>query len=134
MVKQKVTKRYSEAIKREAVATIERGLYTKSQAAKMYGVYPNTISIWIKRVGKPQLLNKVIKVQMPEEIEAIKKLEEEKRKLETALAQAHLKIIALESTIKVLETESRTGLKKSTDIRLSNAVSDIQHLKPEVTA
>lgn len=133
MVKQKVTKRYGEAIKREAVASIESGLYSKTQAAKLYGVSGNTISFWIKRAGKPQLLNKVLKVQMPDEIDVIKKLEKEKVKLESALAQAHLRIIALESTIKVLE-DNGAELKKSTDIRSLNTVSAIQRLKSEATA
>jgi len=51
---------------------------------------------------------------MPEEINRIKKLEEEKKRLESALAQAQLKIIVLESTIEVLEEKSGKKLKKKT--------------------
>ena len=51
---------------------------------------------------------------MPEEIDRIKKLEEEKRKLESALAQSQLKIITLEATIKVLEEKTGQKAKKKT--------------------
>ncbi len=122
---QKITKHYSLAVRHEALTKIESGLLTKSEAAKLYDVSPATIHHWIKRSGKTSLLNKVIKIQMPNEIDIIKRLEEEKRSLESALAQATLKIITLESTLKVLEEETGTTVKKSTVNVSSKPVSTI---------
>ena len=64
---------------------------------------------------------------MIDERDKLKALEAENRKLESALAQAQLKIIALESTIKVLEEESGVMVKKSTDIVSSSSVSTTEN-------
>lgn len=133
MYTQKITKRYSSAIKQESLSSIESGLLTKSEAAKLYGVSATTIGRWIKRSGKTGLLNKIIKIQMPNEIDTIKRLEQEKRELESALAHATLKIITLESTIKVLEEETGATVKKSTDRELLSAVFLTPSSKKELT-
>ena len=52
---------------------------------------------------------------MPTERDRIKELEQEKRALESALAQAHMKIIVLESTVEVLEGKTGVRDKKKTD-------------------
>jgi len=113
MNEQKITKKYSSAIKQAAIEGIAQGLYSKSETARLYGIDPATIHHWIKRAKREELLNKVVKIQMPEEIDVIKKLKQEKHKLESALAQAHLKIIALESTIKVMEEKTGKEIKKN---------------------
>lgn len=114
MQTEKITKRYSIGVKQEALEGIAKGLYTKSETAKLYGVSPGAIAKWIKSLNRTELLNKIVRIQMPEEIDRIKKLLEEKRKLESALAQAQLKIITLESTIEVLEERSGKKIKKKT--------------------
>jgi transposase len=121
------------AVRHEALTAIESGLLTKSEAAKLYDVSPATIHQWIKRSGKTTLLNKIIKIQMPNEVDTIKHLEEEKRNLESALAHATLKIITLESTIKVLEEETGTTVKKSTGSVSSKPVSPIQNSRTKAT-
>jgi transposase-like protein len=112
MFTEKITKRYSLAIKQAALDGIARGLYTKSETARLYGVTHGTVGKWIKSSKRTELLNKIVRVQMPEELDRVKKLEEEKKKLESALAQAQLKIIVLESTIQVLEEEGGKNRKK----------------------
>ena len=57
---------------------------------------------------------------MPDERNRIKELEKEKRTLESALAQAHMKILLLESTVEVLEEKAGVRIKKKTDTPLSN--------------
>jgi transposase-like protein len=85
-----------------------------SQAQSTYGIGGGqTIQKWIRRLGKAHLLNKVIHIQMTDEPNKIKELEKAKQALESALAQAQLKIIALESTIKVLEEEVEVKSKKN---------------------
>ena len=103
MYRQRTFTRYSIAFKQKVVSEIE------------------TIQQWIKKFGKTHLLNKVVHIQMKDEKDKIKELERQKRELESALAQAHLKIITLESTLKVMEEESGVVLKKSTVVASSTS-------------
>ena len=66
---------------------------------------------------------------MKDEPDKIKQLEKQKQELESALAKAHLKIITLESTVKVLEEKSGEKLKKKTNTKSSNTVSRIKDSK-----
>ncbi len=95
---------YSEAFKQKVVNEIENGILTKSEARRLYNIGGSTtIQRWLRQLGKSHLINKVIHIQMKDEIDKLKELEKQKRELESALANAHLKIIALEETVKVLE-------------------------------
>lgn len=112
---QTVSKRYSQAFKQQLISDIESGRITISQARKKYDIKGSyTIQKWMKSAGKHHLLNKVVRIQMPGEIERIKQLEQEKQKLESALARAHLKIDALQSVIELAEEDYKVDLKKST--------------------
>jgi hypothetical protein len=66
---------------------------------------------------------------MKDEKDKIKELEKQKKELESALAQAHLKIVVLESTVKVLEEKTEEGIKKRTDIKSSSIVSKTKDSK-----
>jgi len=124
MQEQRTVNRYSQAFKHKVVSEIENGNLTITQAQALYGIGGGqTIQKWLQRLGKAHLLNKVVHIEMKDERNKVKELENEKRALESALAQAQLKIIALESTIKVLEEEAGTKVKKSIDIASSNSVS-----------
>ena len=65
----------------------------------------------------------IVRIEMINEQDKLKALETEKRRLESALAQAHLKIIVLESTVKVLEETRGTAVKKKNDTQSSSTVS-----------
>ena len=106
--------RYSLAFKQKVVKEIEEGKYGKDEARKIYdirGTY--TIQTWIKKFGKLHLLNKVIRIEMKDEVSRIKQLEREKKELESALAQAHLKLLAYESIIEVAEENLGIDIKKN---------------------
>jgi transposase-like protein len=122
MYRQRTFTRYSLAFKQKVVSEIESGKIGISEAQKVYDIKGGeTIQQWIKKFGKTHLLNKVVHIQMKDEKDKIKELERQKRELESALAQAHLKIITLESTLKVMEEESGVVLKKSTVIASSTS-------------
>lgn len=130
MENQKITLRYSEAFKQKVVFEIENGILTFSEAKKLYDIRGGaTIQSWIKKLGKTHLLNKVIHIKMRDEAEKVKELEKKKRELESALAQAHLKIITLESSLKVLEENSGIKLKKKTDTESLSGLSRIKDSK-----
>lgn len=121
MLNQRKILRYSEAFRQKVVSEIENGKLTVSEAQKLYDIRGGeTIQSWIKKLGKSHLLNKVVHIQMRDEMDKIKELEKQKRELESALAQAHLKIITLESSVKVLEEKSGVKLKKKTNSESSS--------------
>ena len=119
---QTVRKRYSQAFKQQIISDIESGKITISQARKKYAIIVSyTIQKWIKAAEKHHLINKVVRVRMPSEIERIKQLDQEKQKLESALARAHLKIDALQSVIELAEEDYKVDLKKSTGRKRSRS-------------
>ena len=115
--------RYSTAFKQKVVTEIESGVYTTGEIERVYGVTRATIYEWLRKFGKDYLINRTVRVQMRGEADRIKELEKEKQKLEAALAQAHLKILALESTIESAEEIYHVDLKKKFGTRASGKAS-----------
>lgn len=110
----RIIKRYSLSFKQKIVNEIESGKLTQIGAKKLYGIGGGeTIPKWIKKLGKLHLLNKVVRVELKNEVSRVKQLEKEKKDLESALAQAHLKLIVYESIISVSEEELGIDLKKN---------------------
>lgn len=112
--KGRIIKRYSLSFKQKIVKEIERGNLTQNGARRLYGIGGGeTIPKWIKKLGKLHLLNKVVRVELKDEVSRLKQLEKEKKDLESALAQAHLKLIVYETIIDVAEEELGVDLKKN---------------------
>jgi transposase-like protein len=110
---QKAIRQYSLSFKQKVVSEIESGKLTKSGARKLYGIGGGSIiNVWIKKFGKFHLLNKVVRIELKDEVSKLKQLEKEKKDLESALAQAHLKLIVYETIIEVAEEELGVDLKK----------------------
>lgn len=105
--------RYSQAFKLKIVNEIESGKLTISRAQRIYDIKGSeTIQSWIKRMGKLHLLNKVVRIEMKDEADKVKALEKDKAKLESALAQAHLRIMALENMLDLASKEYGEDIKK----------------------
>jgi transposase-like protein len=108
--------RYSKAFKLKVLSEIESGHLTQSEAVRKYGIsHRSVVNHWIKRSGKRHLLRKVVRIEMPNEIkqsDIIKRLEAEKRELESALANTQIKLIAMESLVEVAERKYNINLKK----------------------
>ena len=115
--------RYSSAFKQKVIIEVEEGTYTISEASRIYKVSTKSIYNWLKELGKDHLINKIVRVQMRGEADRIKELEREKQKLEAALAQAHLKIITLESTIESAEEIYKIDFKKKSGTKASDSAS-----------
>ena len=121
--KHKITKVYSLAFKQKVVSDLESGKLTRSQARKLYGISGgSTINSWLIKLGKLHLLNKVVRIELKDELSKLKQLEKEKRELESALANAHLKLITYETLIEVAEEELGVDLKKNLKSGSLNAV------------
>jgi transposase-like protein len=110
----KEIKQYSLAFKQMVVSEIESGRFSMAQAKRTYDIGGfATIPNWLKKFGKDHLLNKVVRIEMKGEKDRIKELERQKRELESALAQEHLKNICLESLIECVEEHYQIDVKKN---------------------
>ncbi|MFO7889320.1 MAG: transposase [bacterium] len=124
MTRPKKVYRYSEAFKLKVISEIESGKFSIAKARKIYDIKgPATIHRWIRKYGRNHLLNKVVRVEMREEKDKLKHLSSEKKELESALAQAHLKILALESLVEATEEHYQIDLKKNFGQRVSKKQS-----------
>jgi transposase len=99
----KTVTRYSHAFKQQVIQQIEDGRITLSQARRKYGIKgQGTIPFWIKRMGKLDLLPKLIRVEKPNEKDKIQELERQVRALKEALADTQLSRVIAESQFEVL--------------------------------
>lgn len=113
MPEQRSVIRYSQAFKRKIVDEIESGKYTIGEVRRIYDIRgKETISRWLKQFGREHLLSRVIRIEMKDEKDKLKELERQKRELESALAQAHLKILSLETMIDIAEERFNISIKK----------------------
>lgn len=113
--------RYSQAFKQKVLSEIESGELTQSEAARKYGICaPSLVNYWVKKSNNPRLRRKVVRIEMPNEIQPkdiIKKLEADKKQLESALAQSFLKNELLETMINIAETEYHINIKKNSGLQ-----------------
>jgi len=115
--------RYSLAFKQKVISEIENGVYKISEASRVYHVSGFSIYSWLKQFGKDHLINRIVRIQMRDETDRIKELEKQKKELESALAQAHLKILTLESTIESAEQIYKVDFKKKSGTKASERAS-----------
>lgn len=95
--------RYSEALKSQVLSEIESGAINLSQAKRKYGIGGSmTIQKWARKSGRFDLLSTVIRVEKPNEIDPLKALKEENRRLKEAIADLVLDRKIAESTLEVI--------------------------------
>lgn len=95
--------RYSIPFKKKVVQEIESGkFHSYAHACRTYGIKGNfTLQRWLKQYGSSSEDLSPTRIVMKSDKDEVKKLAKEKQALESALAQAHLKILMLESAIEV---------------------------------
>jgi len=111
--------RYSLAFKQKVITEIEEGIYSISESSRVYKVSTKSIYNWLKEFSKDHLINRIVRIEMRDEADRIRELEKEKKELESALAQAQLKIITLESTIESAEELYKVDFKKKSGTKAS---------------
>ena len=110
----RVFNRYSLGFKQKVVSEIESGELKIGDAQRIYDIRgAETIQIWMRKLGKNHLLNKVVRIEMKDEKEKIRELQKHVKTLESALAQSHVKNIALESLLECAEEHYQTDFKKN---------------------
>ena len=113
-IAQKIIKRYSTAFKQKVVNEIESGKLSVSGAQQLYSIGGSlTIQQWIKKLGKLHLLNKIVRVELKDEISKLKESQKRIQELERALADAHIKLVTYETLIEVAEEELGVNIKKN---------------------
>lgn len=110
---------YSMAFKQKVISEIESGKYSLLQVSKIYNVSDVSLYNWLRAFGKNHVIGKTVRIEMKDETDRLKQLEKEKEALESALAQAHLKIITLESLLEVAEEHQQKDLKKNIGLKES---------------
>lgn len=124
---QKLILRYSISFKQKVVKEIEEEGLSCTEASRRYGIKGGaTIQSWLKKFGKNNLLNKVVRVEMKGEKDRVKQLESEVKKLKIALADATLARHALETLIEVVDEHYQTDVKKNLGQKL---LGSVQHNK-----
>ena len=82
--------RYSEAFKLSVVGEVQREGQSFEHVRRKYGIGGcDTVQQWVRQYGNGTR-GKVIRVEKPEEINEFKRLKEHVRRLESALANAHV--------------------------------------------
>lgn len=105
--------RYSNSFRRQVVNEIENGL-GKFEAQRKYGIGgADTIPRWIRKFGKENLLNKIVRIETMEERDKVKQLQDEINKLKGALADSLMAQRCLEVLIEQANKEYKTDLKKT---------------------
>jgi transposase-like protein len=111
---ERIIYRYSLAFKQKVISAIESGELSIEEARRIYGIRgKTTVQKWLKRVGKYDSLYKVVRIEMKGERDKLKELEKQKKQLESALAQEHLKNICLEALIDSIEKHYGIDAKKN---------------------
>lgn len=106
-------KRYSISFKKQVVEEVESGS-SYSELQKKYDIRgAETIQKWVRSFGRHHLLNKLVRIETMDEKQRLKALEEENRKLKSALADSVVANHMLETLIKVANQEYDTDLKKN---------------------
>ncbi|MEJ0055798.1 MAG: transposase [Bacteroidota bacterium] len=101
-MKRNIVKRYSESFKHQVVHEVESGQGSVQELRRKYGLSPSTIQYWIKRIGKLELLPKLIRVEKPDEKDRIKELERQIRQLKESLADTQVDSLINKSYFEVL--------------------------------
>lgn len=122
-LKRKITYRYSESFKQKIVSELEKGESSITALKTKYGIGGNeTIQRWIKQFGKNDLLSKKVRIEMPDELSQIKKLQARISELEQGLIKTQLENLSNQAYLDLaceelgLATEAfkKKQIKKST--------------------
>ena len=107
-------RRYSISFKQQVIRELEQSGAGIEWIRKKYGISSgSTLQSWIRKFGKTQLLNQVIRIETMEEKDRIKHLEDQIKNLKLALADSLLAQRSLEVLIDEANRAYKTDLKKN---------------------
>ena len=114
--------RYSEAFKRQVVEEIASGKFSSAyKAEQAYGIRgKTTVTQWIRKYGRDDLLPKRIRIETMEEIDQLKEARKRIRELEAALADAHIDHCLEHAFLEIACERMETGID---DFKKKNALT-----------
>ena len=113
--------RYSLAFKQKVVSEIESGKFSLSQVRKIYDINgAPTLYKWLRKLGKGHLIEKIIRIEMKDEKDKLKELQQKNQQLESALAQTQLKLLMSEALLESVEAHYKIDVKKTFGLTASN--------------
>jgi len=104
---------FSETIKKQVVADIEKGKCTVLEASRELSVSDQSIYNWIYRYSRYLKKNKTLIVEEKSEVYRSKQLLEQIKELEAALGRKQMEIDLLNKVINLAGEEYKTDLKKN---------------------
>ena len=124
MAETRPQKRYSLAFKQKVVSEIESGKFRLSQVRKIYDIGGGcTVYNWLRKLGKNHLIEKIVRIEMKDEKDKLKELQQKIQQLESALAQTQLKLLMSEAMIESVEAHYQIDVKKTFGLTASSARS-----------
>ena len=112
--------RYSDCFKQSVVSEVEKKGLTIQQARDRFGIKgTNTIQLWLKKYGRNHLLNKVVRVETKDEINELKQLREENKRLKIAYAELAIDHKLSEKVLEKADELMGLDLKKKYEQALS---------------
>ena len=120
------TIRYSSAFKLKVITEIESGKFTIGQARRIYDIGgPTTIQRWIKKYGKHHLLNKIIRIEMKDEKDKVKELQNQIKALQRALSQSQVDNLCWKSLVEVIDEKYGINAKKNFGSKLPEDLREV---------
>ena len=112
--------RYRDCFKQSVVSEVEKNGLTIQQARDRFGIKgTNTIQLWLKKYGRNHLLNKVVRVETKDEINELKQLREENKRLKIAYAELAIDHKLSEKVLEKADELMGLDLKKKYEQALS---------------
>jgi len=106
---------YSENFKLKVLSEIESGRLGKTEACHRYGFSAASLYKWIRKYSKFELYNHRVRIETMDEVDRIKKLEEENRKLKELLADKEVKLLVNDATLEVVR--KKLGYKSVAELK-----------------
>jgi transposase len=120
------TIRYSSAFKLKVVTEIESGKFTIGEARRIYDIGgPTTIQRWIKKYGKHHLLNKIIRIEMKDEKDKVKELQNQIKALQRALSHSQVDNLCWRSLVEVIDEKYDINSKKNFGSKLPVELQEV---------
>jgi transposase-like protein len=108
-------KRFSESVKLQVLSELSEGKYTKRELSRMYNVGPSTITDWIHKYGRSDLLNQRITIENMDELKRIHALQKEIAQLKDLLIKKDLDNIVIDSYLEV--AAQQMGFKNAEELK-----------------
>lgn len=105
-MRRKTIVRYSETFKMSVVKEYESGGLTKSEINRKFGIKGGaTFNGWLNKYGSPNSQNKIMRVESKGEINRLKELEKENKRLKEIIANQAIRNVTQESFLEVFAEE-----------------------------